>query len=171
RQRPGLLEQQHVFAEHHQGRNRTDAQGSGQLGLFFGVDLGEGDVRMLPGGGFEGRAELAAGAAPGRPEIDDQGLGGLGGGLEGVLGEFDDAHEGSGVGSGRQDAAPGSEQMGAGREFASGPPAQARNNPWGLPRALDQPGNRVYLMMNRTATSRVAGWMSRKRPDSALIAT
>jgi len=48
---------------------------------------------------------------------------------------------------------------------------QARNSPQGLFRVLSHPGNSAYLITNSIATSRVAGWMSRKRPDSALIVT
>jgi len=44
------------------------------------------------GGGFEDGREAAAGAAPGRPEIDDHDVVFVDGGFEVVLGEFDDGH-------------------------------------------------------------------------------
>src|SRR5690606_8162458 len=46
----GLREQQHLFTEHHQGGNRADAQGAGQVLLFVGIDLGKGYVGVVLGG-------------------------------------------------------------------------------------------------------------------------
>src|SRR5258706_14758872 len=74
RQRTRLGKQQHLLAEHHQRRNRADLEVSGQLGLFLGIHLGEHHAFMLLRSRFEDRCEAAAGAAPRRPEIHDDGI-------------------------------------------------------------------------------------------------
>jgi hypothetical protein len=91
-QRAGLLEDDDLLAQDHQRRNRADVEGPGDFLLFFGIDLGEYDVVALLGSRLEGRREAAAGAAPGRPEIDDHHVVAVDGGFKVVLVEFDGSH-------------------------------------------------------------------------------
>ena len=94
RQGTGLLEQHDLFAEHHQGRNGADAEGRGQGLFFFGVDLGEQDVRMLVGSSLKNRGEHAARSTPRRPEVDDDRLVGLDGFVEAGLSQNLYGHDG-----------------------------------------------------------------------------
>ncbi|VTR69182.1 hypothetical protein DESC_730062 [Desulfosarcina cetonica] len=62
--------------EKHQGRNRLDAVTHGNGLIFIDIALGEDDLRAVCGGQIgEYRRHGLAGAAPGRPEIDDNGFG------------------------------------------------------------------------------------------------
>jgi hypothetical protein len=67
---------------HHQdaGRDAADAEGRAQLLLLVGVDFDKLEAACVLGFNFfKNRAQRLAGAAPGRPEVDQYG-GGHGGG-------------------------------------------------------------------------------------------
>src|ERR1019366_4327593 len=66
-----LGEHQHAVAKGHESGNGHDAEGPRQDRLSLGVDLAEHDVRVLLRRCPEHRREGAAGAAPGRPEVDE----------------------------------------------------------------------------------------------------
>ena len=72
RQRAGLGEDQDALAEDHQRRDRGDLRSSGQGVLLLGVDRAEGQVGVGLRRGLVGRRELAARAAPARPEVDEE---------------------------------------------------------------------------------------------------
>ena len=56
------------------GRDALDAEARGELRVGVGVDLGQDDLALALGGRLlEQRRELAAGPAPLRPEVDDDG--------------------------------------------------------------------------------------------------
>src|SRR5699024_2291860 len=69
----GTLVEQDPVPEGHEGRHGGDVRQGGELRVVVDVDLGEGDVRVRVCGVLEDRRELATGAAPGRPEVDDHG--------------------------------------------------------------------------------------------------
>ena len=73
-QRARLREHDDVLAEDHQGRDRLDAERTGELLLRLGVDLGEHEVGVRRRGLLEHGRELPARAAPGRPEVDQDGV-------------------------------------------------------------------------------------------------
>lgn len=89
-----LGEHPDLLPEHHERRDRSDAEISGQLLLVLGVHLGKHDVRVLLGYLLVHGTEGATGTAPFRPKVDqndvvfDDGL------LEGVLGQGDRCHVG-----------------------------------------------------------------------------
>src|SRR5256714_10217630 len=91
-ERPGLLKQDHLLAEHDQRRNRADAEGAGELLLLVGVHLGEDDVRMRLRCLLVDRREAFARPAPRRPEVDQHHRVVIDGLLEVFLGQFDDSH-------------------------------------------------------------------------------
>lgn len=63
-----------AVAKNDQGRNAADAETGGDVLRFLGIQLGEAIAGFeLVGRLGEGRRHHAAGAAPGRPEIDDDG--------------------------------------------------------------------------------------------------
>ena len=66
----GLPENHDPIAEGHDGGDGLDFQGGGQALVFFGVELGEGDVFVLFGRLLVNRHELPAGAAPFGPGVD-----------------------------------------------------------------------------------------------------
>src|SRR5687767_5518335 len=92
RQRAGLLEKDDLLAEHHQRRDRADAERAGELLLLVGIDLGEYHVGMHFRGLLVDRRETAARAAPWRPEIDDHHRMVVDGLFEVFLGELDGCH-------------------------------------------------------------------------------
>src|SRR3954470_10081031 len=69
-ERPGLLEQDHLLAEHQERRNRADTEGAGELLLLIGVHFGEDDVRMRLRRLLVDGCEAFARPAPRRPEVD-----------------------------------------------------------------------------------------------------
>jgi len=91
-QRTSLAEQQNAFTEDHESRDGADSQGFGDLRLIFGVDLGEGHIRVVRGFGFKYRSKGFAGPAPGRPEIHDQRFVGVDRVLERVLVQINSRH-------------------------------------------------------------------------------
>src|SRR5947208_3982698 len=93
-QRACLLEQDDLVAEHHQGGDRANTEGAGQLLLLVGVHLGEHHVRVRLGGPLVHRSEAFAGTAPWRPEVDDHHRVFLDGLLETLLGEIHRRHRG-----------------------------------------------------------------------------
>ena len=68
-----LLENANAVAEGHEGGDSGDAKAGGQRLLILGVDLAEHNIGVSLGGLFEDRAELAARAAPRRPEVKKNG--------------------------------------------------------------------------------------------------
>ena len=59
-------------AENGQSWNAANVEAGGQLLLAFGIDLGQAGGRLqFPGGAGEGWRHAATGAAPRRPEVDD----------------------------------------------------------------------------------------------------
>jgi tRNA synthetases class I (E and Q), catalytic domain len=70
-QRARLLEQDYFLAEHHQRRNRADAERTGELLLLVGVHFREHHVGMRVGRLLVHRRKTAARAAPRGPEVDD----------------------------------------------------------------------------------------------------
>ena len=72
-QRAGLLEDDLALLGDHQRGHRLDAGGLGQILVGVDIHLDEGDVRVLRlvGGRLENRAERAARAAPGGPEVNE----------------------------------------------------------------------------------------------------
>ena len=72
RQRAGLGEDQDALAEDHQRGDRGDLRSGGQGVLLLGVDRPEGQVGVGLRRGLVGRRELAARAAPARPEVDEE---------------------------------------------------------------------------------------------------
>src|SRR6266446_2492153 len=89
-----LLEQDDLVAEHHQGGNRANPEGAGQLLLLVGVHLGEHHVRIRLGRLLVHRSEAFAGTAPWRPEVDDHHRVFVDGLLEILLGEIQRRHRG-----------------------------------------------------------------------------
>ena len=75
-QRAGLLEDDLALLDDHQRGHCLDAGGLGQILIGVDVHLGECDVRVvrIVGGRLEDRAERAARAAPGGPEVDEHDL-------------------------------------------------------------------------------------------------
>lgn len=90
----GLLEDDDALAKDHQRGNGADAEVAGQLVFLVGVDLGEGDVGVFAGRGLEDRGEATAGAAPRRPEVEDDDVVAADGGIEVSGLEFLDGHVG-----------------------------------------------------------------------------
>src|SRR5699024_3190441 len=70
-QRTRLVEDAHALAEHHEGGDGGDPERARELLLGFRVDLPEHDVVVLLGGLLVHGGEVAAGAAPVRPEVED----------------------------------------------------------------------------------------------------
>jgi hypothetical protein len=63
-----------AILENDQGRDALDTKLTGPLGVFVGVDFGDGELALVCLGQiFERLRDGAAGAAPGRPEIDNDG--------------------------------------------------------------------------------------------------
>src|SRR5262245_56222687 len=89
-----LLKQDHFLAEHHQGRDRADAEGAGELLLLIGVDLGEHHVLVRLRGLLVDRRKTLARTAPRRPEVDDHHRVVANRLLEVLLGELDGGHGG-----------------------------------------------------------------------------
>ncbi len=59
-----LGEDDDLFADNHQGRNRSNVERAGEILLLFGIDLAEEDLRVLFRDLFVDRTETLAGAAP-----------------------------------------------------------------------------------------------------------
>src|SRR3989442_4592462 len=89
-----LLEQDDLVAEHHQGGNRANTEGAGQLLLLVSVYLGEHHVRVRLGGPLVHRSEALAGTAPWGPEVADHHRVFVDGLLEILLGEIQRRHRG-----------------------------------------------------------------------------
>jgi len=90
-QRARLAEQQHAVAEHHDRRDRRDADRLRQILLGLGVDLAEHHVGVLLGGLLEHRREHLAGTTPLGPEVEQHDAGLLDDLLEVVDGDLDGA--------------------------------------------------------------------------------
>src|SRR3954454_2811105 len=64
----------HAVAEDRDRRDALDAEAVAELGVGLDVDLGQLDTPLALGGlGLDDRAERPARAAPGGPEVDDDG--------------------------------------------------------------------------------------------------
>src|SRR5882762_10063532 len=94
RQCARLLEQDHLVAEHHQGGDRANTEGAGQLLLLVGVHLGKHHTRVRLGRLLVHRSEAFARTAPWRPEVDDHHRVFVDGLLEVLLGEIHCRHRG-----------------------------------------------------------------------------
>src|SRR6056297_2134626 len=74
RRRSGLVRDDLAILEHEQRGNAADAELAGVHLVFVHIDLGDLDLaRVLLGKLLERGADLLAGPAPGRPEIDNDG--------------------------------------------------------------------------------------------------
>src|SRR2546428_517906 len=89
-----LLEHDDLVPDHHQGGDRANTEGAGQLLLLVSGYLGEHHVRVRLGGPLVHRSEAFAGTAPWRPEVDDHHRVFLDGLLEILLGEIERRHRG-----------------------------------------------------------------------------
>src|SRR6266545_2569809 len=70
-QRPGLREEQDLVAQDHQRRDRPDLERPREIGTRLGVDLSEGDVRVLLRNLLVRRGERAARSAPACPPVEE----------------------------------------------------------------------------------------------------
>jgi hypothetical protein len=98
RQGAGLGVEDDTVAHGHHGGDRGDAERLSDLDLGLGVDLAEGDVAVPLRRLLEHGPELAAGAAPRRPEVDEHGAGGVDDAREVLCGQLDGGHGGSNPG-------------------------------------------------------------------------
>ena len=92
RQRTGFAEHHDALADHRDGGDGADLEGGGEVLLRLGVDLAEHDVGVGLGRRLVGRREVAAGAAPGRPEVEEHDGVLLHGVVEVLGGEFEGGH-------------------------------------------------------------------------------